>query len=171
MPKLANTIIPPGYRVSVTSWENDADNYKTNIFEGLTKERVEFLAELLPHFYSGSNNRGKTFGNMYEPSDSRYAEAATRIREVMERHRAGLTEDELEILDEAAGIDLEDATKGRGADMYSFGEIVGEFLSYSEDYTFRVFESMKVEFVPHEIRMQDVTKEFKIAQRDDYATT
>ena len=158
------TIIPAGYRVSVTSWENDADNYKTNVFEGLTKERVEFLAELLPHFYSGSNNRGKTFGNMYEPSDSRYAEAAARIREVMERHRAGLTEDELEILDETAGINLKDATEGGGSDMYNFGEIVGEFLSYSEDYSFRVFDTMQVEFVPHEIRMKNVTKEFKITQ-------
>lgn len=156
------TVIPAGYRVSVTSWENDADHRKTNVFEGLTKERVEFLAELLPHFKSGSNNGGKTFGNMYQPSDDRLAEACGRIREIMERHRAGLTEYELELLDETAGMNLKDATEGGGSDMYNFGEIVGEFLSYSGDYTFRVFDTMQVEFVPHEIRMQDVTKKFKL---------
>lgn len=159
------TVIPAGYRVTVTSWENDADHYKSTVFEGLTKERVNFLAELLPHFYSGSNNRGQTFGNMYEPSDSRYAEAATRIRNIMERHQDALTEDELEILNEAAGIDLEEATESAGADMYSFAEVVNAFLGYSEDYSFRVFDTMQVQFVMHEIRMQDVTEEFNISQR------
>lgn len=156
------TVIPAGYRVSITSWENDADHRKTKVFEGLTKERVEFLAELLPHFTSGSNNGKKTFGNMYEPSDERLAAACNRIREIMERHRAALTEDELEILDESAGVDLEEDYASGNDAMFTFVNVAREFLGYSEDYDFRVFDYMQVEFVPHEIRMQDVTKKFKL---------
>jgi hypothetical protein len=43
-------IIPPGYQLHITSWENDADNYKTEILSGLTKEDVQFYIHFLSHF-------------------------------------------------------------------------------------------------------------------------
>ena len=48
-------LIPSGYQLYITSWENDADNYKTEILSGLTKEDVQFYVHFLSHF------------GMYEP--------------------------------------------------------------------------------------------------------
>lgn len=42
--------IPSGYQLHITSWENDADNYKTKILSGLTKEDVQFYLHFLNHF-------------------------------------------------------------------------------------------------------------------------
>ena len=158
MRKINNTIIPPGYRLTIGSWENDADNYKTTVLEGLTKERVEYLLELCRNFTSGSNNGGATFGNMYEPSDTRLAQATDRILEVMARHPAALTEDEVDLLNGTG--DYEDLSKDDIG--YTCQEIIGDLLSYSENYTFRVYDGATVQFVPHQIEMQDVTHEFKV---------
>jgi hypothetical protein len=43
-------IIPSGYQLHITSWENDADNYKTEILSGMTKEDVQFYIHFLSHF-------------------------------------------------------------------------------------------------------------------------
>ena len=51
-------IIPPGYQLHITSWENDADNYKTEILSGLTKEDVRFYIHFLSHF-----EMDKPYGN------------------------------------------------------------------------------------------------------------
>jgi hypothetical protein len=50
--------IPSGYSLHITSWENDADNYKTKIVSGLTKEDVQFYLHFLNHF-----EMNKPYGN------------------------------------------------------------------------------------------------------------
>jgi hypothetical protein len=42
--------IPAGYQLSITSWENDGDNYKTKILYGLTREDVQFYLHFLKPF-------------------------------------------------------------------------------------------------------------------------
>jgi len=143
------TIIPAGYRVTISSWENDADNYKDTIHEGITKERVEYILELCKMFKSGSNNGGKTFGNMGEYDSGRLAKAEQAVRVVLEKHRAVLNEYELANLECAE-------------DEMEVCEIVSEFLDVSEYYTFRVYDSAKVEHIPHEIRMDNVTGLFNV---------
>ena len=146
------TIIPAGYRVTITSWENDADNYKDSIHEGLSKERVEYILELCKLFKSGSNNGGKTFGNMNESgrnARTMLAKAEQAVRAVLEKHRAVLNECEL------ANLDAEE-------DDMEVSEIVCEFLDSSEYYIFRVFSEAKVELIPHQITMEDVTGEFDV---------
>ena len=44
--------IPSGYQLHITSWEKDADNYKTEILSGLTKEDVQFYIHFLSYFGS-----------------------------------------------------------------------------------------------------------------------
>ena len=58
--------ISAGYRLIVTSWENDADNYKTKSMDGLSEEATYFLGALIKLFYSKNNPpKGKVcFGNM-----------------------------------------------------------------------------------------------------------
>lgn len=38
--------IPAGYQLHVESWENDGDNYKTQIMNGLTLADVNFLLDV-----------------------------------------------------------------------------------------------------------------------------
>ena len=149
------TVIPAGYRVTITSWENDADNYKDTIHEGLSKERVEYILELCKLFKSGSNNGGATFGNMYDPDEEEIERADAAIRGVLEKYRPVLDEYELEQLDIVADPD----------DEYSgpeFSAIVSEFLDSSEGYQYRVYDGAKVEYIPHKITMEDVTSQFKV---------
>ena len=145
---MKQTIIPAGYRVTITSWENDGDNYKDTIHEGLTKERVEYILELCKLFKS--KNRDKNcFGNMYEPSPNEYEKAEKAVRVVLEKHRATLNHCELANLEADEG------------DM-DVGEIVNEFLDSSEHYAFRVYHKTKVEHIPHQITMEDVTGDFNV---------
>jgi hypothetical protein len=59
-----------GYVASVTTWENDADNYITKNLDGLSLDQANAIVELAKFFTSGSNNEGyctktqrKVFGN------------------------------------------------------------------------------------------------------------
>jgi hypothetical protein len=150
---MTQTIIPAGYRLSVTSWENDADNYQTTVHEGLEEERVEYILELCKLFKS--KKRKGCFGNMYDPSEIEREEVAEAIRAVMEKHRAVLTLEEIEVLDTPIIPEEEYADEG-------FSDVVCAFLECSPDYAYRVYERAKVEHIPHEIRMEDVTKQFKV---------
>lgn len=59
--------ISPGYQLHIDSWENDADNGKTQIFSGLTKEDVQFYIYFLNHFISSSctNTSIVLYGNTF----------------------------------------------------------------------------------------------------------
>lgn len=49
-------LIKNGYQLSVTSWENDGDNYKTVVTNGLSEEDVKFLIHLGQNFSIKNNN-------------------------------------------------------------------------------------------------------------------
>jgi len=152
---MTQTIIPAGYRVTITSWENDGDHYENTVHEGLTKERVEYILELCNLFKSDSSTGGKTFGNLYEPDRTERAEAESAITVVMEKHKPVLTKYELKQLTAVAVPN----------EPYSgpeYGDIVRELVGYSEYYTYRVYDGAKVEFIPNEITMEDVTGQFKV---------
>ena len=142
------TIIPAGYRVTITSWENDGDNYKDTIHEGLSKERVNYILELC-NLFKSKNRDINCFGNMYEPSRPQMDKAEEAAKRILEKHRAVLDERELANLDSAEG-------EGEIADMMC------DYFGYSEDFTFRVYHRAKVEHIPHQITMEDVTGDFNV---------
>lgn len=55
--------IPAGYSLSITSWENDADFFKTQVFHGLNKIDVQFLVDLAKLFKSMNNSRDPGLGS------------------------------------------------------------------------------------------------------------
>jgi hypothetical protein len=132
---MKDTIIRQGYRLTVLSWENDGDHYATKTLDGLTKEEVACYVELCQLF-------ANEFGNMYEPSADELQVADDAVRDVVQKHRGALSTK-----------DTEDLLR------YPAGYMV-RFLSSSEHYTFRVCESCKVEYVPADIVLKDVTDEF-----------
>lgn len=58
-----------GYHVTVTSWENDADNYNTKTIVVQDREEVGMLVALFDLLGYSSRN-SCDFGNMYEPDDA-----------------------------------------------------------------------------------------------------
>lgn len=48
-------IIPAGYKVIVTSWENDADYYRTEYLQGLSQEELNIVLELIELFRDSKN--------------------------------------------------------------------------------------------------------------------
>lgn len=54
---MSNENIPAGYQLHVTTWENDADNYSTQIINGLTEEDVHFLLSLARNFKSRNDTK------------------------------------------------------------------------------------------------------------------
>lgn len=59
------TVIPAGYMLEITTWENDADHYKTIFKTGLqTKEEVNQYLWVLSHCRSSQSRSGNNgFGN------------------------------------------------------------------------------------------------------------
>lgn len=48
--------IVPGYRVQVTTWENDGDNYNTEAMDGLDENEVRFVLHVCKLFGSSFPN-------------------------------------------------------------------------------------------------------------------
>ena len=135
------SVIEAGYRITVTSWENDADNYNTKTLDGLTEHEAGYHIDLLKLIKGSYCNKKNVFGNLYEPEDSEVAAFEKAVTKVLEKH--GKLEAEYDPLDIATDI-LYDYTGG------------------SEGYLTRVAESIVVEFVPHEIIFEDVSKQFGV---------
>lgn len=126
--------IRAGYRITVTSWENDADSYNTSTVDGLTKEEAAFHVDLLKLISSRSE-----FSNMYDPTESEIKKFEAAVAKVMKAHNQ--PEEEYP------------------ADFAT--DIICEYTGYSEFYT-RVAETINVEYVPQEIVIDDVSAEFGI---------
>lgn len=150
------TVIPAGYRITVESWENDADNYKTKIMEGLQKASVEFLVDFVELFHSQNNYRGpKGHGNMYDPDVNKLNNFREAYVEVIKKHITKDTEPKLleYFWDEDNNLMYDDSHDGVMELAYELGLSGGAFYA-------RVLDSIKVEYIPNEIVLQDVTEEF-----------
>jgi hypothetical protein len=127
-------IIKAGYRLSVTSWENDGDNYQTHSIDGLNEEKVKNLIELVSLFESRNSSKNK-FGNIYEANKF---------------ERENLDLELKQFLNALGDVDI---IKDHW--LSSLG------LFRTGDFYTRVFEEFTVEYVPTEIVIEDVTKKFK----------
>lgn len=136
------TIIPVGYRVTVTSWENDADNYNTEMLEGLSENAVKFVIDLCKLCYSQNNWKGpKGFGNMYDPSEGEMEGFLEAIQGVIDSH----PDHGMEYCDTPDGV---------------METIISELGLSGGEYYVRVLESVKIEYVPEEITLEEVTDKF-----------
>lgn len=76
-------IISQGYTLSVTSWENDGDNYKTESITLEDKELAIAVAKMCKELFVSSNNGEGGIGNMMEEDDK---EAREVILPYMKAH-------------------------------------------------------------------------------------
>lgn len=137
---MKQTIIPVGYRISVTTWENDGDNYRTETIEGVDKKHVPFIVAVCRLLKSGCNNQD-CYGNMYQPRDSEVEAFHEALEGLIQKYP-----------DRPEGCDDSEGTYE--CLLYELG------FSGSEGFYTRVFERIKIEYVPDKIVLQDVTDQF-----------
>lgn len=149
------TTIPAGYRLTITSWENDADNYKTVIIEGLTNERASYLADLCKllsddnprnnQSSEGYKGRDKRYNNMYEPGRKEIDMLMEELDKIVLKHGQHLSED---------------VVPGHDAAEYGYEELYELGLSGGDFFT-RCCSEWKIEHIPNDVIMLDVTDNFK----------
>jgi hypothetical protein len=143
-----------GYRISVTSWENDADNYNFKTSTVKTKADARVVTALCKLLRSDYRTETPTFGNMYEPSESDLADFAQAvsaiqgIRDFLHNMFPGLEQD---IEDPEYGADYMNSIMDV---LYNLG------LSGSEYYYTRVCHKIEVHYFAEPVYADDVTAEF-----------
>lgn len=135
---------PTGYALTITTWENDADNGAEKVFYGLSRADVFFFLNLLNRFRS-HNSGGLGNEEVKEGQEADAIEAA-----FIE------SPPDSEVLVKDITVTLSD-----WRDDPQF--LQNFFETWGHDYGFpkwRVFDSYKVHFIPEEC--PDVTKEFPL---------
>lgn len=137
------TIIPAGYRFTFDSWENDGDHKHTIIIEGISEPEARLIAEIAKTLLAG----GTGLENNYEPEDKEINKGLKVLMDIFDRHQKVFDEED---------FDAYRMDHGHIADY-----IHEKILGYSaEGYYFRVLDDYKIEHVPVEILIKDVTNQF-----------
>lgn len=133
-----------GYHVTVTSWENDADNYNTKTIVVQDREEVDMLVALFDLL--GSSNRNSCdFGNMYEPNDAERQNFANAVAAIP--GMIAYLEENFDWLKEA----MNNPECG-AAHMDAIMDILYDVgLGGSEYYYTRVCEKVTVFYVEHDV--------------------
>ena len=131
------TTIRAGYRLTVTSWENDADHYRTCTVEGIPFKICKFLVAVCKLHEMDSE-----FANMYEPGEFEIEGYHKAIADLLKLHK--IPESTLDGPDHVIDTYLNDLG----------------LTGCGEFYT-RVMSSFKVEDIPTDIHINDVTKAFE----------
>ena len=120
-------VVNKGYTITVTSWENDGDNYNTKeiVVDSLEEaKRIHFICTTL---FESEGDNDYAIGNSTEFDDPDEC-IQNFIKEFPELN---LTEDEVH-------------------------KLSGNLLGYSDYYTFRVCESVVVTYSPEDIYVEQI---------------
>lgn len=143
------TIIPAGYRITVVSWENDADNYNTETVEGYSELEAKFAVELFKAFSSCNNRSNRGIGNL-SGRDGDQEKYDSTIQEIVSRHPIALVSE-----------GFKDYFTPSADGYHGYSEYLHEIGLGGTEYSIsRVCESVKVEYVAQDIYIEDVTEEF-----------
>jgi len=140
---------PAGYAITVTSWENDGDNYNTKTCTVAAKQDAQVLYNLAMLIHS-QNQNPNCFGNMYEPNEheiQKFAQAVAAIPGIKDYIDTIVPE----MLDPEYGADYLDVVMDT---LYDLGLSCGEF------YT-RVAETVTVRYYAEPVYAEDVTNTFE----------
>ena len=139
--------IPAGYQIQVTSWENDADNYNTEIISGLDLQTAQFFIELGQLFAKSHHEKGGIAGNSYEEGDVKWDLLIPAFRALLDKYPG--------VLDTYWETDSPVAEQNEDDIRYSISEAASEVLSYGEFY-FRKFDSYKAFYFPEPVAEVDL---------------
>jgi len=149
MSEVKTNTIKAGYRIHVTTWENDADNYRTESMDGLTEGNVKFIVELLKLFKDKCSNKGY-FGNCYDDYPDGLEEAVNEII-------AKFSDEErfFKFYDEHDDDNVVDSF------YYVDDSILNNLgITGGSEFQTRVFDRIVVEYIPKDIVIEVVTDKF-----------
>lgn len=151
------TVIPAGIAMSVTTWENDGDEYQTNTLYNLTREEVQYWVNLLKWFTSNEQDLGNEDYN-----NSAFVE---RLFEEQEMLSPAITKKFFDI--DVPALDAED---GEELDMYfelcdekendicdALQKVLGDPVQYDYDFC-RVVDGIKIFDIKEDIVIPDAPK-------------
>ena len=143
------TVIPAGYLVKVTTWENDGDDYDTCLVSGLTEQEKDFLVYIIPLFKSAHVFPGEVAGYGNEDATFALMAGVVEIAEAngtqaqVQRFFNMSCEEIIEYIDD----DCEDAIDDFMQEAQAFLSIP---MSYDDTFV-RVVETVEVVYLDKEI--------------------
>ena len=140
-------MIPAGWRIEVTSWENDGDYYNTTILEGLDEDVARFYVELAQLFGDSDIDAANAFDN----EDVEWDKLIIAFKAIVAKYPNVLRKiwhqpDEAVIEEHLSDDQIED----------SIQDVVCDILDSSEVVIFRVFESYKAYYFPAPVKTFDL---------------
>lgn len=154
--------IKAGYRVTVTSWENDADNGRTVSNEGLTHDEVVFLKALFDlvkkSYHSGAH------GNIHCDYHSEEIPIFVRAAYDVVKNNYDIAPENIREAFDAVNSEADEYDEEGEDELYGLIDLCLNLLSKygltGDDYYTRVMETFKVEYIPVTIQIEVVTDKF-----------
>ena len=147
---LDNTVIPAGYRLSVTTRENDGDNYRTVVKEGLSKSDVDFLTDLCKAFQQDTDYANR-ISNIYLPSSKAMLRVYSVVAPIMLKHAQT----------EYRPVDPENLSLDEICLIFNECDELYELGIFGEEWFTRVVQNFKVEYVDVPVMIKNVTSAFE----------
>jgi hypothetical protein len=144
---MKNNRIRAGYLLTVSSWENDYDNYRTILKDGLSKEKCQL-------FFRIALMCTGDLGNIYDPSDEQLAAFRKESFKLLKEFPEAIK------VCESLDWDKESTASMESVACDYVHEILYDLVGGGEFYT-RYVDSLKVHYIPEDIILKDVTNEFK----------
>jgi hypothetical protein len=135
-------VIKKGYTLTVTSWENDGDNYRTKTYTVGTLEEAEKLFKICSVLFKSCNNGEGGIGNSVD------GEGEQTIIDFIEDN-SGFFPDIVKPNEPNSEYWLARATD-------EISNIAYMLMGSSEDYDFRVCESVTCFYSPDEIHRDEI---------------
>lgn len=126
--------INKGYTITVTSWENDGDNYNTKSITVDSEEKAKVWYDMMQ--LCTSNKLGNSYGGFNKKQEK------NAISFIKEHHEILLPDDNIEENEE----NLKDW----------FCSLAGTLLGYGEEYDCRVMESCVITHSPEDIFVNEI---------------
>jgi len=147
-------VISKGYTITVTSWENDGDNYRTKSMTVESEDEAKAITEMCKTLFKSCNNRGCGIGNMM---DDEADQAKEVIAEFMINHPVLIKE----FLEENPGLidgldveDIDETSLDRLADICM--KYNNSLMGGSECYYSRVCEKVEVTYSDKDVFLEEV---------------
>lgn len=143
------TTIKAGYRFTVKTWENDGDYDNTEIVDGKTYDEACFIVDFLKPFMHSRWEGNQYIGNVYNANEYELDDIYRVMQEIVDRHPKVAEY----MADKVVGgiFDAEAAWQMYGWPLGLLGQ---------QDQWSRHVDNVIVEFIPEDIELKDVTKEF-----------
>lgn len=129
-------VINKGYTLTVTSWENDGDNYNTLSKTVATKEEAKVWYNMM-EVCSSAN-----LGNECDEFDEDQKEAITEF--MNSNHEALMSQEDWDEIEDYDDLET------------WFLDFVNELLGVSEYYLCRVVESVVITYSPEDIYLEEI---------------